>query len=192
MFYLFFKMLFYIPIKLLFPVKIIGKENLIKDEGSILAINHTSNLDAAVLGINLPIKINFLGKQELFKSKLGNWFYTKMGVIKVFRGKADLNAVRTILRRLKKGKAIGIFPSGTRNQAPEEVNDLKNGTALFAIKGHAFIVPIVFLKRHRLFRRNKMVIGTPFKLVQPKERLDKEFLENQTKKITNNMERLLI
>ena len=68
MFYYFIRALFYLPIKIFYPTKIVGRQNLINGK-SILICNHTSNLDGIIIGVSLKQQISFLGKAELFRTK---------------------------------------------------------------------------------------------------------------------------
>jgi 1-acyl-sn-glycerol-3-phosphate acyltransferase len=179
MFYYFIKALFYLPIKLLYPTKVLGKENLIEGK-CILVANHTSNLDGIIIGVNLKTQISFLAKAELFKTKLSSWFFKKMKAIKINRGEADLTAVREVLKLLKQNGTLGIFPGGTRTEKTED-EDFKGGVAMFSLKTNAPIIPMKFLKVPKVFRRNTLVIGKPFQLGQIEGKLTKEKLEQATK-----------
>ena len=179
MFYNFIRALFYLPIKLLYPTKVVGKDNLIEGK-CILIANHTSNLDGIIIGVNLKKQISFLAKAELFKTKLSNWFFKKMKAIKVNRGKADIAAVREVLKLLKQNGTLGVFPGGTRVEE-EEDEQFKGGVAMFAIKASAPIIPMKFVKKPKVFRRNTLVIGKPFYLEQTESKLTKEEIERATK-----------
>lgn len=189
MFYWFIRALFYLPIKLFYPTKIIGKENLVRNK-SIYICNHQSNLDGIILGVYLPYKIHFLSKAELFKTKLSSWFFTKMELIKVNRGKADIKAVKEALTVLKQEGILGIFPSGTRTNTEEEI-EYKNGTAMFAVKSGASIVPMRLIKKPKIFCRNTLVIGKPFTLsLSEEEKKNKDALTSLTKEIKRQEELL--
>jgi len=181
MFYSVIRFMFYLPIKFLYPTKIIGKKHLIKGK-SILICNHKSNMDAIILGISLPYHIRFLSKAELFKNRLLRWFFKKMGAIPVNRGTGDIGAVKEVLRALKNNQILGIFPGGTRVGEQQEEN-YKNGTALFSIKSGAPIIPMLLLKKPKLFSKNTLIIGEPFYLNKTSEKPSKEELQQYTKQI---------
>lgn len=90
----------------------------------------------------------------------------------VNRKQNDIKAVKTTLRLLNENKALCIFPEGTRLET-EEVNEVKNGVALFALKTKSPIVPSIFVKKPRLFRFNTYIIGEPFTLSEMPEFKDK-------------------
>ena len=98
------------------------------------------------------MKINFSRK---FLAYLCN----KVEAIPVSRDGQDAKAVMIALRYLKKGEKISMFPEGTRNRTKEELLPLKGGAALFAIKAKAPIYPVMCVRKTRLFRRTKVIVG---------------------------------
>ena len=54
----------------IFRVKVVGKENVPKDGGMILAVNHKSNWDPIFAGAYCPRPLRFMAKADLFKNKL--------------------------------------------------------------------------------------------------------------------------
>ena len=158
--------LIYLPVKLLFPTIVKGRKNLPKGK-AIYAPNHQTNFDIMIIACGLYRRIYALGKAELFKNKFRSWFLKGIGCVKVNRGTADIEAVKNVYTVLKKKqKPIVIFPTGTRNSSPDEVQDIKNGVAMFSVKTHSPIVPMVMIKKPRLFRFNKFVIGKPLDLTK--------------------------
>lgn len=154
----------FIPIKLFFPTIVKGRKNLPKGK-AIYASNHQTNFDIMVLACGLYRRIYALGKAELFKNKFISWFLRGIGCVKINRGTADIEAVKNVYTVLKKKqKPIVIFPTGTRNSSPDEVQDIKNGVAMFSVKTHSPIVPMVLIKKPVPFRINKLVIGKPLDL----------------------------
>ena len=71
------QILLYLPFKILYPTKVIGKKNLPKGS-CIIASNHTSNLDAVVFALNTWEKKYYLAKKELFKNKFMTFFFKKI------------------------------------------------------------------------------------------------------------------
>ena len=185
--------LFWLPVKILFPTKIIGKKNLIKGK-AIMICNHRSLLDPIILTVAMPsIRLSFMGKKELFKGKLVSWFLKSLSVFPVDREKADLTSIKHTLHLLKKEKPVVIFPEGTRNKDEQnsEMLALKNGVSMLAIKGESPIVPIYIEKKIKLFRFNKMYIGEPFDLSEFKEqKLTQPVLDEASGKIKENIENL--
>lgn len=165
-FYSFLRGLLYAPVKLIFPVRVIGKENLPLPDKIITVSNHLTSLDIVLVAINVKGYRHIIAKKELTKSKFFAAVMNKAGVIPVDRGKADLSAMRKTLAALKAGEGITIFPEGTRNKGGEQLQEVKAGAALFALKGGADVVPIMILHRQRAFRRNYICIGKPFSVAE--------------------------
>ena len=67
----------WLPIRLLFPTKVIGKKNLPKKKGAVLTCNHYSNMDCIIIDVFLNKKVRFLAKKELFKNKFVSWVLKK-------------------------------------------------------------------------------------------------------------------
>ena len=184
--------LFWIHITLFYPTRIIGKKNLITTK-CIWASNHMSNLDVLVIGTKVFKRFYALSKAELFKNKLFGAYLKSIGAIKVQRGTSDITAVKNCLRVLKeKNKPLLIFPTGTRNSSPEEVQELKNGVAMFALKANAPIVPMVIVRKPKLWRRNRLVIGEPIDISKYQgQKATKEVYEEINAQITKSMEAMI-
>lgn len=106
-----------------------------------------------------------LAKYELFTNPVAGWFLHKMGAIPVRRGEADIESVKQVLRVLKDGKQLLIFPEGTRNkEGTQQMAEFKTGTARFAIKSKVPIVPMIYYQSPKAFRKNWLYVGEPFTL----------------------------
>ncbi|MBP3344753.1 MAG: 1-acyl-sn-glycerol-3-phosphate acyltransferase [Clostridia bacterium] len=151
-------------VRIFFPTKFIGKKNFPKG-ACIIAANHTSNMDAVNLATHTWEKKYYLAKKELFKSKFVGGFLKSIGGISIDREGNDLNAIKESLKVLKKGKKLVIFPEGTRNNNEDmSLGQVKQGTAMLAIKGKVPIVPMFTVKKPKVWRRNRVYIGQPFTL----------------------------
>lgn len=111
-----------------FKYKIIGIENIPKDEGFILCGNHTDVHDQFPIMINTNRVIHYMAKKEYFDSKMG-WFFRYVSQIPVDRGEDTSLSKNEALDLLKEGHAVGIFPEGTRNMLcykEDKVNKIAN------------------------------------------------------------------
>ena len=184
--------LYWIFCTIFFPTRVIGRKNMNKKK-CIWASNHTTNFDVFILGTKHFCRFYGLGKAELFKNKLLGWYMRQIGTIPVHRGMSDISAVKQCLRVLKeKNKPLLIFPTGTRESTAEEVQDLKNGVAMFALKSNAPIIPMVFVRKPVIFRRNRFVIGEPIDVSQYQgQKATKEIYNEINEKITKSMEEMI-
>ena len=177
---------------LFFPTRVIGKKNLNKGK-CIWAANHTTNLDGLIIGTKAFTRFYALGKAELFKNKLMGAYMKSIGCIKVKRGEADIEAIKQCLRVLKdKQKPLLIFPTGTRESSAEEVKNLKNGVAMFALKANCPIIPMVLVRKPIIFRPNRLVIGEPIDVSQYQgQKATKEVFDEINQKLTYAMEDMI-
>lgn len=152
-------LLCWLPLKIMYPVKKVGKENLIKGK-AIICCNHQSNIDFIPIFYSVKTKIYALGKKELFKNKFLSWFFKTMRTIPIDRKKPEISSIKKTIEVLNNNNNLLIFPEGTRT-SKEDIDGLKNGVAMFCLKTKAPIIPMVYLKKNRIFRRNTLVIGKP-------------------------------
>ena len=187
----FVQILLTVPIRLSYPTKFIGKENIPKGP-CIIASNHTSNLDAVLLAVHTWEKKFYLAKKELFKNKLFGSFLKTVGAIEIDRQSTDVGAIKNCMRVLKNGKKLVIFPEGTRNHNDDmQLGQVKHGVSMFAIKAKVPIVPMFIAKQPRFWRKNKVVIGQPFLLEEfYGKKLDNETLTQASDIVTAKMNEL--
>ncbi|HIZ19916.1 MAG TPA: 1-acyl-sn-glycerol-3-phosphate acyltransferase [Firmicutes bacterium] len=159
----FFKPLFW----LLFPYKVIGREN-VPPEGDptplMLCPNHISDIDPVFVLMAMKRHVYYMAKAELFRSKLAAWFVgKKFGAFPVKRGAGDTGAIDTAKQIVESGKVLGIFPEGTRSK-DGKLGRAKSGAALVASQTGACIVPVAIKtkgQKVRLFRLTTLVFGNP-------------------------------
>ncbi len=148
------------------PTKVIGAENAKKVKGALFTCNHYSKMDSMIPYFVLFKKeAHALAKYELFINPVAGWFLHRMGAIPVRRGEADIESVKQVLRVLKDGKQLLIFPEGTRNkEGTQHMAEFKTGTARFAIKAKVPVVPMIYYQSPKAFRKNWLYVGEPFLL----------------------------
>ena len=147
-------------IALLYPTKVLNKEKF-TEESAVVCCNHYASSDVVIVAAKLFRKeLNVLAKAELFKGKFVSWFLTKLGAIKVNRGAPEVSVHKEILKRLKAGKQLLIFPEGTRNLAgTHEMADFKSGAGVYAMKAKVPIIPLMFHHQSKRFKRNYLIVG---------------------------------
>lgn len=160
--YWFLKIVSWLPVRIMYPMRVKNRRNFVKGK-SIVIGNHQSNADPILIWSLFWRPMNYMAKKELFSNKPLAWFMKKMDCIPVDRAKVDLSSIKTGLRVLNEDKTLVIFPEGTRKEDSFS-EDIKNGTAMFAVKTGAPIVPMYFVKKPRLFCFNTLVIGDPIYL----------------------------
>lgn len=144
--------------KILYRVEIVGAEK-VPDEGNLIVIaNHKHFLDPVFMLIAIRNRrIIPVAKKELFDVPVLKSVIKKLEVIPIDRENPNISTVKEILRQIKSGRILGIFPEGTRS--PGDVFlDAKPGVAMFAIKTKANIVPMTIVTDFKLFSKVKIII----------------------------------
>ena len=100
-------------------LRIEGLENVPRMGGPLLiASNHLSNLDPAILGGFTPGANCAMAKVELFRRPSVAWVFGGCNCFPVDRGAADRWALRTALAMLEHGGRLILWVEGTRASAP--------------------------------------------------------------------------
>jgi 1-acyl-sn-glycerol-3-phosphate acyltransferase len=126
--------------RLLFRLEVRGADNVPAEGPLLIVANHSSLLDPPVVGGACPRQLTFLAKAELFRIPGLGAFIRRLGARPLRREGADPAALRTAQRVLAEGRALLVFPEGTRG--PEgELREAKPGAALLAMHGGVPVVP---------------------------------------------------
>lgn len=174
-------------LRLLYPPRVEGLENIPQEGPFILCANHLSLRDPVLIASICRRPLRFMAKQELFetRSKWFTGFLYRLGAFPVARGEGDLSAIRTSLAVLKNGECLGIFPQGTRrkkNDAQEP--PLNSGVAMIAVRAKVPVVPVYLKSPYRLFRRMHVLVGAPLDFSGIR-RADKAALNDVTAQISS-------
>lgn len=135
--------------RLFFGLRVSGLENVPPSGGLVVACNHFSSFDPPVVGVSVPREIHFMAKSELFERRGTRLLMLGLRAFPVVRGGQDTAAIRTGIRKLRSGLAVGIFIQGTRNAGDKEA---LNGAAFMALRGGAALLPTAVWREGRAFR----------------------------------------
>ena len=131
-----------------------GEENIPREGGAILAINHVGYLDFALVGTAaLPVNryVRFMAKKEIFDNKLAGPLMRGMHHICVDRSNGSASFVAA-LRALRGGEIIGIFPEGTISVS-FEIKELKSGAVRLAMGAGVPVIPTVIWGSQRIWTK---------------------------------------
>jgi 1-acyl-sn-glycerol-3-phosphate acyltransferase len=157
----------YVYCKIVYRVKIIGKENIPKEGALIFCGNHRTYLDPPLITVTAGRDMRFFAKEELRKNPLFAVLGFLYRGIYVKRDSKDIGPLKAGLKELKSGGCVALFPEGTRNgMEKNEGGKLKNGAAYMAIKTGAKIVPIGIVGPAKPFTKNAIIYGKPLDLAE--------------------------
>jgi 1-acyl-sn-glycerol-3-phosphate acyltransferase len=91
---------------------ILHRERLKTPGAYILAPSHLSPFDVPVLIAIAPRNLDWVSITEAFRNPLVALFYGSMNAFPLDRSRPDSPTVRIILDRLKRGRAVAMFPEG--------------------------------------------------------------------------------
>ncbi len=131
-----------------------GQENLPKEGGAVLAINHIGYLDFALVGTAaLPVNryMRFMAKKEIFDHKIAGPLMRGMHHISVDRSNGSTSFVAA-LRALRAGEIIGIFPEATISRS-FEIKELKTGAVRLAMGSNSPVIPTVVWGSQRIITK---------------------------------------
>lgn len=141
-----------------YGLRIEGTAHVPREEGMVLAVNHVSSWDPPVVGVSVPREISFMAKKELFVKVPSRLLFRGLHAFPVDRDGNDIGAIKEAMRRLKAGRAVGIFIQGTRSTGDAEALD---GAAFLAQRAGVPVVPAAI---HREGRRFRVRFGEPFRV----------------------------
>lgn len=149
----------------LYPSKIYGLNNLC-DSNMLICCNHLSMIDVVYLSKIFDKDTHFVAKKEVMENKLFGGLLRGFGAIPIDRENVDIRSIMNIVKVIKNGKNLVIFPEGTRNKTGStDLLPFKGGSMVFAVKTKKPILPIIIYKKAKLFRRNHVIIGKPIELI---------------------------
>jgi len=126
--------------KALFGMRIIGRENLITDGPVLVASNHESFLDPPLIGNLYHTEMCYLARKTLF-TKATRWLYTQWNAIPIDQERPDMASLKTIIRKLREGHRVLVFPEGERSH-DGKLGQAAPGIGLIAVKSGAVIQPV--------------------------------------------------
>lgn len=134
--------------RLVYRPRIEGSRHMPRTGPIILASNHLSFIDSFVIPMFAPRPVYFLAKASYFDGKgIAGWFsrqfFTAIGATPVERGagQAALDALAQQRRILESGRAIALYPEGTRS-LDGRLYKGRTGVAFLALEAGAQVVPV--------------------------------------------------
>ena len=142
--------------------------------GVIVAMNHESFLDPNLAGLACGREIYFLARKSLQKWPIVGYLLPKVNTIYVDQERADMTAIKTIIRLVRNGECALIFPEGGRT-FDGNLQPAQPGLGLIIAKTLAPVVPMrIFGARAAMprggsgvkFKKVHTVVGEPIRLTE--------------------------
>lgn len=178
-------------------IKIEGREN-VPQGGCLIVANHVSYMDPTTVGWAVAREIFYLGRKTLFKPPFWNWFLPMCNVLPIDRDGRDISGLRNIIKLLKSGQSVLLFPEGTRS-TNGQLQAAEPGAGLVALKAGVPVLPVrVFgtfesFSRHHKFPRFhpiRVVIGKAYTPVVPEGCTEKQAYPRVAQEMMERIARL--
>ena len=150
-----------------------------KHTGALLASNHVSYLDPPLVGTACRHTIYFLARKTLFRFKFSGWLFPRLHAIPVDQERPDMASLRRIIKLVKAGRQVALFPEGERT-LDGKIKEAAPGTGLVVAKSRPLIIPMRIFGAYEAMPRGRsawirfeqvhLVVGKPFRFTD--EELD--------------------
>jgi 1-acyl-sn-glycerol-3-phosphate acyltransferase len=123
--------------------RIEGREHVPSAGPVIFASNHLSFIDSIAIPVAAPRPVHFMAKSSYFDTWASRQFFTAIGAIAVQRGagQAALDALDQQRKILDDGRAVALYPEGTRS-LDGRLYKGRTGVAFLALQTGAPVVPV--------------------------------------------------
>jgi len=128
----------------------------------LLAANHESVFDAPLLIAANPRVIYWLSIREIFRHPAARWFLSSMNASPLDRSRVDTVTVRTIVRHLRQGRVVGVFPEGgmkTGEDSALKKGSIHEGVCRLAMLARVPVLPCAVLGGGKFTRWTRWAPG---------------------------------
>lgn len=127
--------------RLAYRVHVTGKENIPTEGAYLIAHNHVSIVDPAVILSFWPISVQAIGAVELWQRPGQNWLVQFYGTLPVNRGEMDRQFIESAVDVLRGGMPLLIAPEGTRSHTPG-MKQANPGIAYLVDRAQVPVLPV--------------------------------------------------
>ena len=151
-----------------FDFRVIHRERMIEDGPAVIASNHVSYFDPLIVGTGYRNPISFLGRRSLFRG-IGAWLLPRVNCLPIERDGSDVGGLKTVIRELKAGRRILLFPEGTRS-ADGTLKPGEPGIGFIILKAGVPVQPVRIFGAYEALPRGarlprlagiRLVVGRP-------------------------------
>ena len=138
--------------KVCFDFRVIHRERIPATGGVILAMNHQSYIDPPLAGVAAPRELYFLARKTLLAWPVLGPIFPKLNVVPVDQERADMSALKAVIKVVRAGQGTVIFPEGSRT-LDGQLQPAQPGLGLIVAKTLAPVVPMRIFGAHEAFPR---------------------------------------
>lgn len=122
--------------------------------GLLVLATHQSHLDPLLLGLVCERRLSYLARSSLFGWAPFAAMISALDAVPIDRAASSVTAMKTVIRKLRGGAALTIYPEGTRT-SDGRVGEVKNGFALVAKRSGVPILPVAIVGAWQCWPRSQ-------------------------------------
>jgi 1-acyl-sn-glycerol-3-phosphate acyltransferase len=122
----------------------------------ILAANHASYADPPLVGCGVSRHVSMLARDSLFRFPVFGALLRSWGAVPVDPAGGSVAGLKGILDRLQEGRAVLIFPEGTRTSDGELMAG-RSGVGLLVVRSNAPVVPVRIWGSYQAYGRRHLI-----------------------------------
>ncbi|MGI8603034.1 MAG: lysophospholipid acyltransferase family protein [Verrucomicrobiales bacterium] len=154
-----------------FDFRVLHRHRLIENGPALIVANHVSYFDPPLIGSAYERPIWFLARKTLFRG-FGAWLYPRLNCIPIDQEGSDISGVKTIIRLLRGGERVLLFPEGSRS-LDGALQAAEPGVGLVICRANVPVQPLRLFGAHEALppgstlprpSRIRLVVGEPFEL----------------------------
>ena len=140
-----------------FRFHVIHPERMVESGSLILAMNHQSYFDPPLAGICSKRAVYFLARKTLSSLPFFGRLLPDFNVIPIDRDGNDPSSLKAIIRLLRSGNGVVLFPEGTRSH-DGNLQRGRSGIGLIIAKTKSPVLPMRVFGAHEAFPKNSKKI----------------------------------
>ncbi|MBN2712715.1 MAG: 1-acyl-sn-glycerol-3-phosphate acyltransferase [Planctomycetes bacterium] len=142
-----------------------GVGNVPLEDGLIVASNHASFFDPPLVGASLPRELNYMARKTLFKNPVGRWCIETLNAFPIDRDGDSREALREFIKRLEEGKAVLMFPEGTRT-VTGKMAEIQSGIGTIAVRSGSPVLPVYVWGSYQSWPKGQKIPNRhPYKII---------------------------
>lgn len=125
----------------MYSLRVKGRRNVPKTGGLLVISNHQSYFDPPLIGTAARRHLSYLARKSLFRFRAFSWLIDSLGAIPINQDTSGTEGIKASLAALKQGKALLIFPEGSRT--PDgAMHELRPGVVVLVQRAKAPVLPV--------------------------------------------------